>query len=364
MSNLKTVLIDFDKLKVPNCGLGNVAINFGNALFSIDQNKFKWEILVSAPLSVSYLEENTFKVRKLSILNKKNILPFDKGVDLVHLTNQMTKYRVSKGVKNILTIHDLNFLFEEEGINKKKKLYYLQKQVNRASLITVISEFTAKIVRRYLIIPENLEIVVVPNGVHSPMEIEQKKPNHIKKHQKFFFTIGTIMPKKNFLSLVEMMPNIEEETHLYIAGSFSKEEYVIKIKNRIQELKLENRVTLLGEITENEKSYLYQYAEAFLFPSLYEGFGLPIIEAMYCGTPVICSNLTSLPEIGGDYAYYWDNFEPNYMAIKVLESLQIFESNTIQNTSKLKKYAKKFSWSKNANKYYQLYELLIKKNEL
>ncbi|OHX66961.1 glycosyltransferase family 4 protein [Flammeovirga pacifica] len=353
------ILIDLDKLKIPYCGLGNVSINFGNALFTIEQDQFNWEVLVSDTQSVSHLDTRNYSIQKLSILKKKNIIPFDSDVDLVHITNQMTKYYVSKGKKNILTIHDLNYVFEEKEEVWKKKLQKLQKHVNNATLITTISQFTKDIVKQYLKVPEGLNIKVVSNGVESPYNQPTSKPASITSTNKFFFTIGTVMPKKNFHILVEMMKYTDEEYHLYIAGSPSKEDYVQQISDLIEEHQLTDRVKMIGEVTTEEKNYLYNECNAFLFPSLYEGFGLPIIEAMYCGKPVVCSNLTSLPEVGGESAAYWEDFDPKKMAEVVKNKVAQHYLNQNENEETLKEYASQFNWEKNAMTYFKLYKDLL-----
>ncbi|MBB3701441.1 glycosyltransferase [Flammeovirga yaeyamensis] len=354
----KKVLIDLDKLKIPYCGLGNVAINFGNKLFDIQQDEFEWEVLVSETQSVSHLDYSNFSIQKLSLLKKKNIRAFDKSADLVHVTNQMIKYFVSKGKKNIVTIHDLNYVYEEPEEIYSKKLQKLQRHVDNATLITVISNFTKKVVEEYLTIPEGTEIIVVPNGVEPPQKDNVSKPSKVSS-DRFFFTIGTIMPKKNFHVLVEMMKYIGDDYHLYIGGQLSKPEYVETINSLITEHGLEDRVKLLGEVTTEEKNYLYHNCSGFLFPSLYEGFGLPIIEAMYCGKPVFSSNLTSLPEVGGDMACYWENFAPQYMANIVNEGLAKHLQNEEANSQKLIDYASQFTWEKNAQAYFELYQKLL-----
>lgn len=352
------ILLDLDKLTRPNCGLGNVAINFGNELLSLSQSDFEWEVLISDKEGMKNLSVENIAYRKLTKLNKKNILPFDRKVDLVHLTNQMTKYYVSNGKPNILTIHDLNFLFEEEEVRAAKMLKRIQEHVNNATLITVISNFTKQVVEENLDIPPTTDIRVVYNGVRSPLDIKAIKPSG-DHFDKFFFTIGTVMPKKNFHTLIEMMTYIEDDYHLIIGGELSKKDYVKEINTLIKELQLQHRVHLIGTVSEEEKSYLYQHTEAFLFPSLCEGFGLPIIEAMYCGTPVVCSMKTSLPEIGSDKAYYWENFESKYMAETLTQSLVHFHENKELNVKILKQYASQFTWKENVQRYLSLYKEVL-----
>src|SRR5690606_9695836 len=127
----------------------------------------------------------------------------------------------------------------------------------------------------------------------------------------YFYSIGDFLEKKNFHSLVRMMKEIPDY-ELILSGS-NKKVYGDFIRSLIAELRLEDRVILTGRVSEEEKQYYIQNSEAFLFPSIGEGFGLPPIEAMAFGKPVFLSNQASLPEIGADAAFYWEDFDPIYM---------------------------------------------------
>jgi glycosyltransferase involved in cell wall biosynthesis len=110
---------------------------------------------------------------------------------------------------------------------------------------------------------------------------------------------------------------------------------------------------MTGKISEAEKIYLMQNCKAFLFPSLLEGFGLPVIEAMSCGKPVFVSNLTSLPEIAADKGFYFENFEAESMAKLIFEKLKNLPPSF---SSLLQIHASQFSWNKNVEKYLQQYK--------
>ena len=126
---------------------------------------------------------------------------------------------------------------------------------------------------------------------------------------------------------------------------------------------LEDRVVLTGSIEEEEKNYFYHHCSAFVFPSLYEGFGLPVIEAMLCGKPVFSSRCTSLPEIGGNMAFYWDNFDAEHMAHVFANGMHIYNSDEKAFSEALKEYASMFSWKQNAGTYLNLYESLAHGNK-
>ena len=118
-------------------------------------------------------------------------------------------------------------------------------------------------------------------------------------------------------------------------------------------MNLDKRVHLPGTVKNEQKCWLYQNCMAFAFPSLTEGFGLPVVEAMSLGKPVFLSNLTSLPEIGGPEAFYWSHFEPNYMNRVFEEGMNKF--NTERATRSIT-WSKQFSWQTAALAYLKIYE--------
>jgi glycosyltransferase involved in cell wall biosynthesis len=147
--------------------------------------------------------------------------------------------------------------------------------------------------------------------------------------------------------------------NLIIAGN-NNNPYGEEIKNCIVNNKLENRVLLAGKVSEIEKQYYLKNCTAFLFPSIREGFGLPPIEAMKFGKPVFLSDKTSLPEIGGKDAYYWSNFDPEYMKNIIFESLNNFVINKTELENVLINRANSFDWKIAASKYLQVYNDILK----
>jgi len=132
-----------------------------------------------------------------------------------------------------------------------------------------------------------------------------------------------------------------------------------EIRELIRKFNLEEKVHLPGKISEADKQYYYQNCEAFVFPSLREGFGLPVIEAMRFGKPVFLSNNTSLPEIGGNLALYWNNYDPEEMQIVFEQGLSQFKGNEAFYMDESIKHALKFSWDNAAKSYVEVYKSLI-----
>ena len=140
--------------------------------------------------------------------------------------------------------------------------------------------------------------------------------------------------------------------HLVIAGNDKGPEAEV-IREKINSLDLVNRVSVVGMISEGEKKWYYENCQGLVFPSLTEGFGLPVVEAMHMGKPVFLSNLTSLPEIGGEIANYWESFAPDHMASLVKEGLA---NHNEKKAVALRNRAAQFSWENAAKEYIKVYQ--------
>ena len=117
-------------------------------------------------------------------------------------------------------------------------------------------------------------------------------------------------------------------------------------------------ITSTGEIIEAEKIWLYQHGEALVFPSISEGFGIPLIESFYYGKPVFCGRYGSLPEVGGEHAFYWENFDAVEMAAMVKNQLA---DDRAEKKSARMEYARHFSWNNTAKAYLNLYWNVLNK---
>ena len=262
----------------------------------------------------------------------------------------------------MLTIYDLNFLERADysGAKKKRKLATLQRKIDRASLLTAGSGYTAQVVREHLSIRESLPFPVVYTGVavdpaKTPAELPIHSPVRSVSELPFLLFVGVIHPKKNvhtLLPLLEAFPDY----HLILAGP-DGHPYAQHVREQAQKLGVADRLLMPGAIDEPTKLWLYAQCEAFLFPSLSEGFGLPVAEAMTFGKPVFISNLTSLPEVGGNEAYYFEDFEPESMAKVLHDGLHDFGQNPLRR-ERMKKRAAGFSWPDVAGEYWKLYRTL------
>jgi glycosyltransferase involved in cell wall biosynthesis len=345
MNSLK-VLIEMEKLKNPNSGLGQFCLGLGQAL--AEQNK-NTELHFLVPEN----KKGIFGNNTLYILIKSYLsflLSKPKPYDLWHCTHQESKYLPGNS-KLILTIHDLNFLYKYKGLKKQLKLNALQRKVNSASAIVAISNFTAMEIKQHLKIDEN-KLHVIYNGVNLKSTEPVELPAFLQ-NQKYLFSIGIINPKKNFHVLLPLLQN-NSDLKLVIAGNDSHD-YVNQIKEMANNLGVLKQVHFTGIISDELKYQLYKNCYAFVFPSLSEGFGLPVIEAMMLGKPVFLSNLTCLPEIGGKEAFYWENFDADVMREVFEKGMEEFEKDA-EKSFRLKQHAAQFNWEKAASAYLNLYE--------
>jgi glycosyltransferase involved in cell wall biosynthesis len=346
------ILVDLTKLKVLNCGLGQVAYNTGIEIGKYDMPDLKINLLLPSQFKGSFGDNvgyvNSYPLHK--------ILPtLIRDFDLWHSTSQLSSVVPrNNSTPMLLTIHDLNFLYEKSAEKAENYLRKVQNRVDRACFITTISDFTASEINRHINL-NGKELRVIYNGVKLNNLNDKICPQFVQKSTPFFFSIGQIVEKKNFHVLLDVMKNLKE-FNLYISGEDTSD-YANFIRNRIEKEQISN-VKLTGSISSEEKNWLYQNCHAFVFPSKFEGFGLPVIEAMQCGKPVFSSEMTSLKEIGDKYAYFWKDFEPKYMLDIIKSGLIDFEQNPQRKTDEIE-YAHSFTYEKNVNSYISLYREIL-----
>lgn len=345
---MSRIFLDTEKLKSPNSGLGQFCAHLGTAIEKTSKEDIGFYV------DATHL---TFFETKNPLLWKRShqYLGVPVQADLWHSMHQEAKYfPKDKATKILLTIHDLNFLDKYTGAKRERKLKKLQKIVDKASGIAYISEFTKKVAEQNLELPDVLQKVIY-NGV-SVSDANPIKPEFVVDSKAFIFSIGIIGEKKNFHVLIEAMKNLPD-LNLYLCGNATSK-YADKIRTLIAKHDLGKRVFLPGEISEAKKNWMFENCKAFVFPSLSEGFGLPVVEGMHFGKPLVLSKLTSLPEIGGKEAVYLDNFLPEEIASKVEFAIQ---SNTLEHQKALKNRASLFSWQKAAEQYLEMYSVLLRK---
>ncbi len=341
-----SVLIAFDSMKHDNCGYYYFGKGLGEAIIKENNNKFNLTFYLHRRTSYKFKHVNIIwlsKIHKFFFIKRNKF-------DLVHFSDQEARLKVNKvNAKKIVTIHDMNrvHLSSVDPAKIKSYLITIKNVITQADRVVAISEFVAKDVKIYFPEAAN-KLSVIYNGA----DRLSADPDHIPGYRpkgKFLFTIGLLSVQKGFHLLPALLQGNNYE--LIIAGKETPHKQKI-IEEAIKFNCLE-RVHITGPISDADKTWYYQNCSAFLFPSFTEGFGLPVIEAMHFGKPCFLSNLTSLPEIGGDVAYYFDNLEPD--AMQMVFNSGMNDYLTRKPYDDIVAQAQKFSWSKAASQYLSLY---------
>ena len=354
----KRVFLEAHNIKNPFFGFGQFNKHFIRGLYNANIDDFK---IVLHAKDIAKLKEDYgdyFEYKKYYSLRRYPILGIRKKIDVWHSLNQNTKIEPKNESSYLLTIHDVNFIDEVSNKPQHPRNLRFQKKLNRSSVITYVSEYAKISTHQNFKVPKVPEFVIY-NG--NPIKSTEIDVNFIPKYttkRPFLFTIGECTPRKNFHTLVNMLKNIPDYD-LVISGNNNTDYAKKKIMELISYNNFDKRVILTGKINDTEKCYYMKNCSAFVFPSLREGFGIPPIEAMRFGKPVFLSNRTSLPEIGGKYAFYWDHHEPNYMAAVFDTGMAAYHAKKEWYTMKYIAHAKSFDWDKAAKNYIEVYKSLI-----
>ena len=283
------------------------------------------------------------------------------GVDVYHATNAMMPLIGMGSIKRVVTIHDLiPLLFRDHAPrSKKNRLFpvyrWLMHTVAReADVIIAVSDHTRRDIETHLLggdAPSG-RIRVIHEGVR-PVYAPAARP--ARDHVEFLF-VGRRDPYKNLPMLIEALDAVRQQdlpVRLRIVGG--DDPRYPEARETADRLGLNEYITWSGYVSEAELIAAYQQTDVFVLPSRYEGFGLPVLEAMACGTPVICSNTSSLPEVAGDAAVLIDPAQPNSLvdAMAQLARDPILRSDLSRNGLR---HAATFTWEKTARETLACYE--------
>ncbi|WP_338733088.1 glycosyltransferase family 4 protein [Mangrovimonas cancribranchiae] len=350
------IFLESHNIKNLNFGFGQFNYHLIKALSKKIPSKYNVTLCAKNIDKLQAEFGQTFSYKKYHSFRRYPLFRIRKKYDLWHSLNQNTKIEPYHDIPYLLTVHDVNFMEELTGDDLNKRIHAFNEKLNRSQAITYISNYAKSMTHKYFKVPHVPEYIIYNGSPEINTQQTFKSPKFSAKLP-FLFTIGEVLEKKNFHVLVEMMTHLPNR-QLLIAGK-NTTEYANKISELIKNHKLENRVFLLGKIPENDKNYYYKHCEAFVFPSLREGFGIPPIEAMNFGKPVFLSNKSSLPEVGGKYAFYWEKFNADYMSYIYSSSIEEFNKNPEENTQNLIAHAKSYSWNKTAEQYLNVYKSLL-----
>ncbi|MFC1808139.1 glycosyltransferase family 4 protein [Candidatus Omnitrophota bacterium] len=288
--------------------------------------------------------------------------PFGKDeYDLVHIPHFNAPFGI--GLHSVVTIHDLIYTkFKESAPFHKRAAanFAIRNAAKKACRVIAVSENTKQdLIRDFGILEEKIGVVhEAADPIFKKIDDVIKKEEVRKKYNlpdDFILFVGSLKKHKNLERLIDAYIDLKANGimhSLVVVGKFNPRES--DILNKI----LKSDAIYLKEVPEEDLVVLYNLACLFVLPSIYEGFGLPVLEAMICGVPVACSNIASLPEVVGDAAKRFDPYDVESIAFAINELLTI---ETLRNEliEKGLDRAAKFSWAKAAQQTYEVYEKVV-----
>jgi glycosyltransferase involved in cell wall biosynthesis len=350
------IILDCDLMKHRNSGLYQYCLNIGNYVNALlEQSGSTDKMRYYVPES----EVNAFDNSGHCIVEKKYhkiINPALWGCDIWHAPFQSGRIvpMNNKRIKVLLTIHDLNCLHEGKPVEEQQKsLEHTQKLIDRADAIVCISEFCNQDVLSNCEV-NGKPVYVIHNGTHK-LYAPGLSTGSFKPRVPFLFGMGYVNRKKNFHVLLPMMKDNNYE--LVIAGRLDEADYIHSIKEQARKMGIHERVHLLGPVSEEEKAWYLKNCLAYMHPSLAEGFGAPVVEAMVFGKPLFLSNYTSLPEVAGDVAFYFSNFEKEHMCDVFNKGMTNYRANGL--SKRIIQKGSEYNWEKKAVEYLNVYRSLM-----
>ncbi len=271
-------------------------------------------------------------------------------------TSYITPLLLPSSIKKVVTIHDLVAILFPKGHNRKAVLIeklLLKFLVKKVDHLCPVSRSTKKDLLQHFPASEN-KLTVIPcasSNHFTPIDDREKLSNFAQKANlphHFFLAVGTLIPRKNYSTLLKAFNILQREyrqIHLVIVGKKGWNHQ--EIFDLVDALQLQDRVHFLSYVRSAELHQLYNLARALVFPSIYEGFGLPPLEAMQAGCPVIASDNSSIPEVVGNAALMIDPQDPQSI-FKAMKKIIADKKLATELKEKGLKQAKNFSWKKSA----------------
>ncbi len=270
----------------------------------------------------------------------------------------------SKNCRNVLTVHDLSFLIHPEFFSVRKNFWHyfigVKKAIKRAEAVIAVSENTKNDIVRLIGVPEE-KIKVIYSGFNPEFQLLRRPPvtetvaRRYGLPKNFIFFMGTIEPRKNIAGLIRAFDMISpdfEDYELIIAGGRGWKD--TDVFRAFRSAKNKDKIKFLGYVGEKEKPCLYNLASLFVYPSFYEGFGFPPLEAQACRTPVVAGNISSLPEALGASALLVDPNDVNALA-KAMKLVLRDEKLRDELTKRGLENVKRFDWKKSAEEYVKIF---------
>ena len=350
-------------------GIGEYIVQLVEALASLEPDDDNFLLLQSRKDKSSLDSSNGFSRKSLWTPSHNRFeqwtLSFEiprLSLDLLHSPDFIPPFR--RNCKSVITIHDLAFLLYPHFLTKESARYYgqIDQAWRKTDHIIAVSESTKRDSIRMLGVPEHKITVIheAANPIYCQLSQPDEVWHHVKERykfeQEFILFVSTIEPRKNLPGLLQAYRRLREEYKrpelLVLAGAngWLWEE----VYETVNKLGLDDYVIFLGRVPSEDLLYLYNAARLLVHPSFYEGFGLTPLEAMTCGTPVIVSNTSAIPEVVGDAAMMVDPHDIDGLTValwRVIVEKELREDLICKGL----KRAKIFSWEKAARQTLEVY---------
>jgi glycosyltransferase involved in cell wall biosynthesis len=381
---MKKILIDALSLLSPLTGIGRYTYEISKRIQELSDSKYE------ISFNYGFYSKELFGFQKEPAIIEQKFKQLKSFIDRFPLLKKIMRFFYSaiaklhsdsfelyfqpnfipskniKARKIICTVHDFSFRLQPDW-HPKERLEYFKDNfdlIKKADYIITGSNFTKQEIIDYMQIPQD-KISVIYHGVNHelykpyPQDELQETKAKFDLPKKFLLFVGSIEPRKNLLSLLmaySLLSREEKDDLPLILVGFKGWEN----KEIMQEIeKNQEYIRYLGYITDTELAHIYNLATIFIYPSLYEGFGLPPLEAMACGTPVIVSNVASLPEVCGDAALYIEPMDLQDIKDKILTLLGD-EKLREELSKKSKAQAALFSWESSALEHFSVFEKILR----
>jgi len=321
--------------------------------YNVDKNFFNYEHvkITNTPFSVKF---TGFHVVFSQIIIP--ILSLIDRVDIVWFPANRSSLLLPKSIAQVLSIHDLAWKKYPETMKYmglKLDKFFMMRSAKLADIVTTVSHSSFDDIVRSGVSDSN-KIIVVSNGVSKPNPIEKKND------RSFFLFVGTLEPRKNLIRLLHaygsLPQSIKGKIKLVIVGG--KGWGNVNLLDTVTQLDLTEHVKILGRVDDMALATLYANAQFLAMPSLYEGFGLPLVEAMSYGTPVLTANNSSMPEVAGSAGLLVDALDVESIADGLQE---IITNNELRErlAKNAKLNASRYSWDESAKKLITVFEKAI-----
>jgi len=270
--------------------------------------------------------------------------------------------------KQVVTIHDLTPLINPDWFHQlydKEFRFIISKAIKRTDVIITVSHSTKRdLINFFNVNPEKIKVIyLAPDETYRRIEDDEAITQVKKKYKitkKYLLFVGTIEPRKNLVRLLNVFKKIKNKLsdyQLVITGKIGwKTKIFFETLENIPE-RIKNDIIITGYVSQDDLPLLYNGCDIFIYPSLYEGFGFPVVEAMRCGVPVITSNVSSMPEVAGDAAILVNpenEEEIGNAIIRLIEDRELREELKKRGLER----SKMFSWKKTAIETLKVYKEL------